>query len=170
MAKRAKSIRPRRHRAVDAFTAIANGFSAMFNRPATSLLAILAVFAFISYQSDANNNIITTVAKHLQNNVSLKPFGDWIMLHKQQVLGFLIYLPAAVFQRSSALYIVVAMALSLYVPEASPWEYVIQAICFFIFTAVRNRQAKVIAMVTVIVCYFAGFGFANIIGKPKSSA
>lgn len=164
MAKRIKKV-PQR----SPIDIIIDRLLAVLNNPTSFIVLIFSIFILYSVSSSPSSNVITQFADKLAEIAALKPLATWIKSNVIKLAGFIQFWPVAATRRNNTwLYLAVFYALCIYTPQIEIWEYPIQALTFYLFLSTNDKTVKVILVATVLVLYYLGFGFSNILGKPKT--
>lgn len=171
MAKKTVIVQRRKTRRSprDILTLITAQLSRLLNNPIALLLVIVAIAVYISVTANATDNLITKFADRLSTIEQLKPLATWIKSNVTKFAGLVIYSPAVVASgRYQSVLAIVSVVLALYVPESNLIEYVIQSLAAYLLFTSRSRNVKIAIFIFVLFCYFAGFGFTSVLGKPPT--
>lgn len=136
---------------------IAGSFTSGLNKPLV-LIALLGVLALVyTHNTTFSSGIVgkwVTANKATNNTAAL-----WIDANKSKFLGLSIFVPALL-DSPQKFQIMLSLGVLLWVmliPQASIFEYVIQALGLHTYFKVKQQQTRVFIIVSVIIAYLGGF-------------
>jgi len=118
------------------------------------LLSVLVIGAVVIIHKDRVD--ATTFGRWLASH---KVFGETIRTHYARALGVLIFLPVLIACRRDQKLLVAGMVTIwvVIVPEASTYEYLLQAVGLHLFLTVRKANTRVLLVILVAAAYALGF-------------
>nr|AQM55438.1 hypothetical protein 3 [San Bernardo virus]AQM55441.1 hypothetical protein 3 [San Bernardo virus] len=135
---------------------ITSSFMNGLNKPLVLLTLVVVVALVFTHKSDFSSG---SVGKWITDNADKNSFASWVSKNEMKFLGLMIFVPAIV-DSPAAIRVTLALACVfwvLLVPQASVFEYAVQAIALHTYFRVRLQNSRFLIILFVAAMYFLGY-------------